>query len=131
MRQKLIEAVIQCSCYTAVVKILDKDHWKNSVCYFLSMKSPVELNSLSLKFFCYITWDATPEALQTKPLRKSLLFLQNKSLKTTANWIWFAQTLQPTRPVILLKIEILCRYFLILMLQFVRNMLVFTCRTLL
>ena len=27
-----------------------------SVCNFQSMKSPVELNSPLLKFFCYITW---------------------------------------------------------------------------
>ena len=27
-----------------------------SVCNFPSMKSPVELNNLSSKFFCYITW---------------------------------------------------------------------------
>ena len=27
-----------------------------SVCNFQSMKGSVELNSLSLKFFCYITW---------------------------------------------------------------------------
>ena len=27
-----------------------------SVCNFQSMKRPVELNSLLLKFFCYITW---------------------------------------------------------------------------
>ena len=27
-----------------------------SVCNFQSMKSPVELNSLFLTFFCYITW---------------------------------------------------------------------------
>ena len=28
----------------------------NAVCNFQSVKSPVELNSLLLKFFCYITW---------------------------------------------------------------------------
>ena len=28
----------------------------NTVCNFQSMKSPVELNSLLSKFFCYITW---------------------------------------------------------------------------
>ena len=28
----------------------------NSVCNFQSMKSPVELNSLFSKFFCYTTW---------------------------------------------------------------------------
>ena len=27
-----------------------------SVCNFQSMKSPVEVNSLFLKFICYITW---------------------------------------------------------------------------
>ena len=27
-----------------------------SICNFQSMKSPVELNSFFLKFFCYITW---------------------------------------------------------------------------
>ena len=31
-------------------------HIKYSVCNFQSMKSPVELNSLLSKFFCYITW---------------------------------------------------------------------------
>ena len=28
----------------------------NTVCNFQSMKTPVELNSLLLKFFCYTTW---------------------------------------------------------------------------
>ena len=28
----------------------------SSVCNFQSMKSPVELNSLLLKFFCYVNW---------------------------------------------------------------------------
>ena len=55
-----------------------------SVCNFQSMKSPVELNSLFLKFFCYTTWfdhgDATMEALQTRLLRQILLFLRNNSL---------------------------------------------------
>ena len=43
--------------------------------YFQSMKSPVELNSLFSKFFCYINWfvlinwlDATVDDLQTRPL---------------------------------------------------------------
>ena len=31
-------------------------HATSTVCNFQSMKSPVELNSLFLKFFCYITW---------------------------------------------------------------------------
>ena len=29
---------------------------KKTVCNFQSMKSPMELNSLLSKFFCYITW---------------------------------------------------------------------------
>ena len=32
------------------------DSKSRSVCNFQSMKSPVELNSLLSKFFCYITW---------------------------------------------------------------------------
>ena len=52
-----------------------------SVCNFQSMKSPVELNCLFSKFFCYITWlDAILDDLQTRPLRQILLFLRNKSL---------------------------------------------------
>ena len=37
---------------------LYRQYWdvSNSVCNFQSMKSPVELNSLFSKFFCYITW---------------------------------------------------------------------------
>ena len=38
-----------------------------SVCNFQNMKSPVKLNSLLSKFFCYITvvwWDATLETLE-------------------------------------------------------------------
>ena len=31
-----------------------------SVCNFQSMKSPVELNSLLSKFFCYVTWFVIP-----------------------------------------------------------------------
>ena len=47
------------------------------------MKSPVELNNLFSKFFCYhlvccITWlDTTLGDLQTRPLRQILLFLRN------------------------------------------------------
>ena len=53
----------------------------DAVCNFQSMKSPVELNSLSSKFFCYITWlDATLDDLQTRPLRQILLFFRNNSL---------------------------------------------------
>ena len=33
-----------------------ESQWNNTVCNFQSMKSPVELNSLLSKFFCYITW---------------------------------------------------------------------------
>ena len=50
------------------------------------MKSPVELNNLFSKFFCYVTWFlilpdyATLDGLQTKPLRQILLFLRNNSL---------------------------------------------------
>ena len=32
------------------------DQINTTVCNFQSMKSPVELNSLLSKFFCYITW---------------------------------------------------------------------------
>ena len=53
----------------------------DAVCNFQSMKSAVELNSLSSKFFCYITWlDATLDDLQTRPLRQILLFFRNNSL---------------------------------------------------
>ena len=54
-----------------------------TVCNFQSMKSPVELNSLFLKFFCYyhLVWlDATLDALKVKPLCQILLFLRNNSL---------------------------------------------------
>ena len=56
-----------------------------SVCNFQSMKSPVELNNLLPKFFCYITWfvitwlDPTLDDFQTKPLRQILLFRRNNS----------------------------------------------------
>ena len=56
-------------------------NFSSSVCDFQSMKTPVELNSLLSKFFCYITWlDATMDDLQTRPLRQTLLFLWNNSL---------------------------------------------------
>ena len=32
-----------------------------TVCNFQSMKSPLELNSLFSKFFCYITWFISPD----------------------------------------------------------------------
>ena len=52
-----------------------------TVCNFQSMKTPVELNSLLSKFFCYITWlDATMDDLQPRPLRQILLFLWNNGL---------------------------------------------------
>ena len=52
-----------------------------TVCNFQSMKTPVELNSLLSKVFCYITWlDATMNDLQTRALRQILLFLWNNSL---------------------------------------------------
>ena len=58
-----------------------------SVCNFQSMKSPVELNSLFSKFFCYITWFViSPDQTQhwTTCKRglyvKILLFLPNNSL---------------------------------------------------
>ena len=57
-----------------------------SVCNFQSMKSPVELSSLFLKLFCYITWfDQTRHwaPLRTRPLRQILLFLRNNSLPIT------------------------------------------------
>ena len=58
----------------------------DAVCNFQSMKSPVELNSLSSKFFCYITWlDATLDDLQTRPLRQILLFFRNNSLAVKKN----------------------------------------------
>ena len=47
----------------------------------LLQKNPLELNSLLLKFLCYITWlDAILEALQTRSLRQILLFPRNNSL---------------------------------------------------
>ena len=45
------------------------------------MKSHLELNSLILKFFCYVTWfDERQhlETLQTRPICESLMFLRNK-----------------------------------------------------
>ena len=47
-----------------------------SVCNFQSTRSPVELNSLLSKIFCYINLDD----LETRPLRQVLLFLRNNSL---------------------------------------------------
>ena len=45
------------------------------------MKSPVELNSLLSKLFCYITWlEATVDDLQARLLRHILLFLWNNGL---------------------------------------------------
>ena len=42
-----------------------------------SMRNPVELNSLFIKFFCYINWfDET----QTRPLRQIISFLRSNSL---------------------------------------------------
>ena len=55
--------------------------WKIS--HFQSMKSPVELNSLFYKTilsYHLVWWDATLEALQTRPLRQILLLLRNNSL---------------------------------------------------
>ena len=40
-----------------------------SVCNFQAMKSPMELNSLLSKFFCYITWLViSPEAFTSSPI---------------------------------------------------------------
>ena len=50
------------------------------------MESPVELNSLLSKFFCYIIWllyqliRVTLDNLQTRPLRQIVLFLRNNIL---------------------------------------------------
>ena len=35
---------------------IDDSYFIIAVCYFQSMNSPMELNSLLLKLFCYITW---------------------------------------------------------------------------
>ena len=59
-----------------------------SGCNFQSIKGFVELNSLFLTFFCYITWFdetlATQDALQKRPLRQILLLFRSR-LKNT-NW---------------------------------------------
>ena len=52
---------------------------------FEYIKSPVELNSLFSKFFCYITrfitlLDATVDDLQTRSLHKIFFFLWNINL---------------------------------------------------
>ena len=53
----------------------------NPVCNVQSMKSPLQMNSLLSKLFCYITWlDATLEKFQTAPLRQIRLYLRNNSL---------------------------------------------------
>ena len=45
-----------------------------TVCNFQSMKSPVELNILLSKFFCYISWLAAAlDDFQSRPLRQILL----------------------------------------------------------
>ena len=44
----------------------------NSVCNFQSMKSPVELNNLLLKFFCYVTW--FDERQNWRPCKRGLFF---------------------------------------------------------
>ena len=44
---------------TLAVKMKSPEELK-SVYNFQSMKRPVELNSLLLKFFCYITWFVIP-----------------------------------------------------------------------
>ena len=43
-------------------KSLKKSCFISLVCNFQSMKSPVELNSLLLKFFCHVTWFDKREA---------------------------------------------------------------------
>ena len=58
-----------------------KSKKKNSiitVCNFQSMKSPVELNSLFSKFFCYITWfiispDQTLQLLLTNEALRQII----------------------------------------------------------
>ena len=45
------------------------------------MESPVELNSLLLKFFCYVTWfDDKLDPLQMSPIFQNLFFLSNNIL---------------------------------------------------
>ena len=55
-----------------------------TICNFQSMRTLVELNSLLLIFFCYITWfDETRHwrPCKTKPSRQILLLLRNNSLE--------------------------------------------------
>ena len=64
----------------------------STVCNFQSMKSLLELNSLSSKFFCYITWCIISPIrrdtgrLSNETSRQILLFLRNSGLKIT-NWL--------------------------------------------
>ena len=51
----LISALHPCQVQLVAAK-LDRLVSDGSACNFQSMKSPVELNSLFSKFFCYITW---------------------------------------------------------------------------
>ena len=61
----------------------------STVCNFQSMKSLLELNSLSSKFFCYITWCIISPIrrdtgrLSNETSRQILLFLRNSGLKIT------------------------------------------------
>ena len=51
------------------------------------MKSPMELNSLFSKIFCYITWlDVTVDDLQTRPLRPIVSWKQYLNGLKITNW---------------------------------------------
>ena len=62
---KLIPFIQIPACKAGTIKALVKkvlmrvDLFNSTVCNFQSMKSPLELNSLFSKFFCYITWFVT------------------------------------------------------------------------
>ena len=60
-----------------------------SVCNFQSMKSPVELNSLLSKFFCYITWFViSPDQTRLWTTCKRGLYVKSYCLfETIAQWI--------------------------------------------
>ena len=38
------------------LSLLERGIYEKSVCNFQSMKSPLELNGVLSKFFCFITW---------------------------------------------------------------------------
>ena len=48
--------MFSCHLHYQKVNIFSSTNRLHTVCNFQSMKTPVELNSLLSKFFCYITW---------------------------------------------------------------------------